>query len=58
MQIQSFGAPSDVLIRVEQQPGGDAEQQAALKKVTEALGDQYTQRRTEVVGRRSRASCG
>ena len=27
VQIQSFGAPSDVLIRVEQQPGGDAEQQ-------------------------------
>jgi preprotein translocase subunit SecF/SecD/SecF fusion protein len=50
VQIQSFGAPSDVLIRVEQQPGGEAEQQVALKKVTEALADQYTQRRVEVVG--------
>src|SRR5262249_52143176 len=50
VQIQSFGAASDVLIRVEQQPGGEVEQQAALKKVTEALEGQYTQRRTEVVG--------
>jgi preprotein translocase subunit SecF/SecD/SecF fusion protein len=50
VQIQSFGAPTDVLIRVEQQPGGESAQQAALKKVTEALADQYTQRRVEVVG--------
>jgi preprotein translocase subunit SecF/SecD/SecF fusion protein len=49
-QIQSFGSPNDVLIRVEQQPGGEAEQQAALKKVLGALGDQYTQRRVEAVG--------
>jgi preprotein translocase subunit SecF len=48
-QIQTFGSPTDVLIRVEQQPT-DAEQQVALKKVIDALGDQYTQRRTEVVG--------
>ena len=50
VQIQSFGTPSDVLIRVEQQPGGEPEQQAALKKVVDALGGDYTQRRTEVVG--------
>jgi preprotein translocase subunit SecF len=50
VQIQSFGSPSDVLIRVEQQPGGEAEQQVALKKVTDALASQYTARRTEVVG--------
>jgi preprotein translocase subunit SecF len=50
VQIQQFGAPSDVLIRVEQQPGGDAEQQVALKKVTDALAGQYTQRRVELVG--------
>jgi preprotein translocase subunit SecF/SecD/SecF fusion protein len=50
VQIQSFGAPSDVLIRVEQQPGGEAVQQEALKKVVDALGDQYVQRRVEVVG--------
>jgi preprotein translocase subunit SecF len=50
VQIQTFGAPSDVLIRVEQQPGGEAEQQVALKKVTDALAGQYASRRTEVVG--------
>jgi preprotein translocase subunit SecF len=48
-QIQTFGSPSDVLIRVEQQET-DAQQQTALKKVIDALGDQYTQRRVEVVG--------
>jgi preprotein translocase subunit SecF len=50
VQIQSFGAPSDVLIRVEQQPGGEAAQQEALNKVISALGQNYEQRRAEVVG--------
>jgi preprotein translocase subunit SecF len=50
VQIQSFGADTDVLIRVEQQPGGEADQQAAMKKVVDTLGDAYTQRRIEVVG--------
>ena len=50
VQIQQFGSPSDVLIRVEQQPGGEAEQQVSLKKVLDALQGQYTQRRVEVVG--------
>jgi preprotein translocase subunit SecF len=50
VQIQSFGTASDVLIRIEEQPGGEVAQQAALKKVTDALAGQFTQRRTEVVG--------
>lgn len=50
VQIQEFGSPTDVLIRVEQQPGGEGEQQAALKKVQDALAGQYAPRRTEVVG--------
>jgi preprotein translocase subunit SecF len=50
VQIQSFGASTDVLIRVEEQPGGEAAQQAALKKVVDTLGDAFTQRRIEVVG--------
>jgi preprotein translocase SecF subunit len=50
VQIQSFGADTDVLIRVEQQKGGEVEQQAAMKKVVDALGPEYTQRRIEVVG--------
>ncbi len=32
VQIQSFGADTDVLIRVEQQKGGEGEQQVAMKK--------------------------
>ncbi len=50
VQIQQFGQPTDVLIRVEQQPGGDKAQQDALEKVTKALGAGYVQRRVEVVG--------
>lgn len=50
VQIQSFGTEQDALIRVEQQPGGDEAQQAALNKVVAALGDGYEQRRVEVVG--------
>jgi preprotein translocase SecF subunit len=49
-QIQTFGSEADLLIRVEEQPGGEAAQQAALKKVLDALGEGYTQRRVEVVG--------
>jgi preprotein translocase subunit SecF len=50
VQIQGFGGPSDVLIRIEEQPGGEAAQQVALKKVIDAVGSGYTQRRVEVVG--------
>jgi preprotein translocase subunit SecF len=52
VQLQQFGGPSDVLIRIGQQPGGDAEQQAAIQKVRGALGDSVDYRRTEVVGPR------
>jgi preprotein translocase subunit SecF len=50
VQIQTFGTDTDVLIRVEEQPGSDAEQQVAMKKVIDTLGPEYTQRRIEVVG--------
>jgi preprotein translocase SecF subunit len=50
VQIQQFGAVTDILIRVEQQAGGEAAQQAALRKIQTTLGDGYTQRRVEVVG--------
>jgi preprotein translocase subunit SecF len=49
-QLQQFGAPDDVLIRISEQPGGDQAQQAAVQKVREALGDQVDYRRVEVVG--------
>src|SRR5437868_6861661 len=50
VQLQQFGTPSDVLIRVAQQPGGDAAQQAAVEKVRAALGNEGDYRRVEVVG--------
>jgi preprotein translocase subunit SecF len=49
-QLQQFGAPNDVLIRISQQPGGDAAQQEAVQKVRDALGDAVEYRRVEVVG--------
>jgi preprotein translocase subunit SecF len=52
VQLQQFGGPTDVLIRVAQQPGGDAAQQAAVAKVREALGNEVDYRRVEVVGPR------
>jgi preprotein translocase subunit SecF len=49
-QLQQFGAPDDVLIRISEQPGGDVAQQAAVQKVRNALGDTVDYRRVEVVG--------
>jgi preprotein translocase subunit SecF len=49
-QLQEFGAPDDVLIRISEQPGGDEAQQAAVQKVRGALGDDVDYRRVEVVG--------
>jgi len=50
VQLQQFGPPTDVLVRIEQQPGGDAAQQAVVEKVRAALGDAYEIRRVEIVG--------
>jgi preprotein translocase subunit SecF len=52
VQLQQFGAPTDVLIRIAQQPGGEEAQQEAIKKVRTALGDAVNYRRVEVVGPR------
>src|SRR5260221_5710240 len=52
VQLEQFGGPADVLIRVAEQPGGDAAQQAAVQKVRGALGDAVEYRRVEVVGPR------
>ena len=49
-QLQQFGAPDDVLIRISEQPGGDEAQQAAVQKVRGALGNDVDYRRVEVVG--------
>ena len=52
IQLQSFGGPADVLIRVAQQPGGEQAQQAAVDKIRKALGEDVDYRRIEVVGPR------
>lgn len=50
VSIQGFGAPQDVLIRVQRQEGDETAQIAALTKITETLGADYDVRRTEFVG--------
>src|ERR1700742_1497613 len=52
VQLQQFGPPDDVLIRIGEQPGGDAAQQVAVGKVRTALGNDVDYRRVEVVGPR------
>lgn len=52
VQLQQFGGPSDVLIRIAEQPGGDQAQQAAVQKVRQLFGDSVEYRRVEVVGPR------
>jgi preprotein translocase subunit SecF len=52
VQMQTFGTPNDVLIRIAQQPGGELAQQEAVTKVRAALGDEVDYRRVEVVGPR------
>jgi preprotein translocase subunit SecF len=52
VQLQQFGGPADVLIRVAQQPGGEDAQAAAVNKIRAALGEGVEYRRVEVVGPR------
>ncbi len=48
--MQEFGAPTDVLIRIERQPGGEEAQQRAIEVVKGELGDSVDYRRVEAVG--------
>ncbi|MBE0531268.1 MAG: protein translocase subunit SecF [Rhodospirillales bacterium] len=50
VSLQGFGAPDDVLIRLQKQDGGDKAQQDAVEKVKAVLGSGVEYRRTEVVG--------
>jgi preprotein translocase subunit SecF len=50
VQIQEFGSADDLMIRVEEQPGGERAQQEAASKIQAALGPDVEQRRVEVVG--------
>jgi len=48
--LQQFGDPTDVMIRVQRQEGGDQAQMAAVQSVRDKLGTAYDYRRVEVVG--------
>ena len=49
--LQEFGEPTDVLINIQRQEGGEAEQSAAIASVKDTLGDVVVEyRRTEFVG--------
>jgi preprotein translocase subunit SecF len=50
VSLQNFGSAEDVLIRLQRQPGGDKDQEAAVQKVKDKLGTTFDYRRTEVVG--------
>ncbi len=52
VEVQAFGNSNDVTMRMRVQPGGDAAQQVAVKKVQDAVGANYEFRRVEVVGPR------
>lgn len=49
-QIQAFGDGTEVMIRIQQQEGGDEAQAAAVAKVRAAIGAGVEERRTESAG--------
>lgn len=50
VQVQEFGTPKDVLIRVEAQDQGENAEQSVIAKVRAEIGGDYDFRRVEVVG--------
>ncbi|MEM1366234.1 MAG: protein translocase subunit SecF, partial [Pseudomonadota bacterium] len=50
VQVQEFGSPRDVLIRIEPQEAGSNGEQSVVALVTAALGEDYEIRRQEAVG--------
>lgn len=50
VQIQEIGDKNEIMIRIEQQPGGDAAQQEASREVLDALGADVELRSKEVIG--------
>jgi preprotein translocase subunit SecF len=50
VSLQEFGAPTDILIRIQKQAGGEKAQQIAIDKVKRELGVGVKYRRTEFVG--------
>ncbi len=50
VEVQRIGGQSDVLLRLNVQPGGDAAQEAAVGKLRQAFGTDYTFRSVDAVG--------
>lgn len=50
VELQEFGAPNDILIRLQAQEGDEKANDAAVKAVKAALGEGIEYRRTELVG--------
>jgi preprotein translocase SecF subunit len=50
VELQEYGSPNDILIRIEAQAGGDEAEQAAVAKLKDALGPGIEYRSVEVVG--------
>jgi len=50
VQVQEFGSPQELLIRMEAQEGGDNAEQSAVTKARSVLEGSYDFRRVEVVG--------
>jgi len=49
-EIQEFGSPDNILIKIEKQPGDESKQLEAIKKVKEILPENVDYRRIEYVG--------
>lgn len=49
-ELQEFGRPDDVSIRIETQPGGEDAQQNAINTVKKALGEKVEYRAVDIVG--------
>jgi len=50
VELQQYGSPDDVLIRIQRQEGDEAAQMKAIQNVRDKLGTEYEYRRVEVVG--------
>ena len=50
VQVQEFGQPNDILIKVESQGAGDNAEQSAVAKIRDVMDEDHTFRRQEVVG--------
>jgi preprotein translocase subunit SecF len=50
IEIQEFGTPDNILIKIEKQPGDESKQLEAIKKVKEILPENVDYRRIEYVG--------